>query len=630
MSTRGRVALLLVAAFPIVLATGVLSGLVGPLGKSYHFPRVQIDATVEPDGTLALRERRTFEFRGEFSSAFFSIDPTHAPIPFIEDFTVREGGRAIPHDQGVSDRGGYQATWYYSARDERRTFSISYRVRCAVDVYDDTAHLNWQFIGRDWTEPTDLARITVHVPEPSRRALARRPACPMPAELTTDPGPSSTRPLRAGEVRAWGHGPLAGTVRLPDPGTVELEVRDLEPATFVEGSILLPLDSVPTAAMVPGGPGLQRVLAQERLDAEEANALRARHRFVSALTTVLLYLVPALMLLLLLLAARRDRVPGVPETLQEPPEELHPVKLTLLWNTFHKRLGARDAYRAQFLHLVQEGAIRLDAVGTVSDPQEIHIRRGREPEDEMDRDFVGFLFAGGEEPALSRLRSRGARKERLADWWETVGKETKRTVTSISKGRGRAESRWMGALAIGASAFGFWAWTGFSESFEPHGIVGAPAAWLIPASIVSWMVASPFLRPRPSMSLRRRVAEWGAFRRFLKTFSTLEDAPTLAVIVWERYLVYAVALGVADRVEKQVRGLIPEERMADLAPDGVSGSWHHWSHRVTHQDAHVASGAAAAVGWSSGWGGSSSGGGGGGGFSGGGGGGGGGTGGGAS
>ena len=623
--------LLLVAALiPTVFATGVLSGLGESFGKTYHFPRVLIDATIEPDGTLTLRERRTFDFRGEFSTAFFTIDPTHAPVIAIEDFTVREGPEVIPFEQGYSDRGGFQATWRFSARDERRTFTISYRVRCAVDVYGDTAHLNWQFIGRDWTERTDLARVTVRVPEPSRRALARQPACPLPAELIEDPGGYPTRPLREGEVRAWGHGPLAGTVRLPDPGTVELEVRDLNPAVFVEGSILVPLDSVPTAAATPGGPGLQRILALERLQAEEANALRSRHRVMSALTNVLLFLVPALMLLLVLVAARRDRVPEVPRTLQEPPDDLHPVKLTLMWNTFHKRLGARDAYRAQFMHLVQVGAIRLDAEGTVSDPEEIHIRRGKEPENEMDRAFVDFLFAEGDEPALSGLRSRGVRKERLTDWWEMVGEETKRSVKSIAKGRSRAESRWMGVVAIAASAFGFWAWTGFSEGFEPFGIVGTRAAWLLPVSVVSWMAASPFLRPRPSMSMRRRIAEWGAFRRFLGTFSTLEDAPTLAVVVWERYLVYAVALGVADRVEKQVRGLIPEERMAELAPDGVSGSWHHWSHRVTHQDAHVAAGAAATVGWSSGWGGSSSSGGGGGGFSGGGGGGGGGTGGGAS
>jgi uncharacterized membrane protein len=123
------------------------------------------------------------------------------------------------------------------------------------------------------------------------------------------------------------------------------------------------------------------------------------------------------------------------------------------------------------------------------------------------------------------------------------------------------------------------------------------------------------------------VARWAAFRRFLKEFSSFDDAPALAVIVWERFLVYAVALDVADRVEKQVRELLPPEAIPEPwpgAPRGIEGftTYRHWS---ASSRAYVAPAAAATVGWSSGWGGMSSGGGGGGGFSGGGGGGGGGS-----
>jgi uncharacterized membrane protein len=90
--------------------------------------------------------------------------------------------------------------------------------------------------------------------------------------------------------------------------------------------------------------------------------------------------------------------------------------------------------------------------------------------------------------------------------------------------------------------------------------------------------------------------------------------------------VYAVALDVAGRVEKQVREILPSEDIPEPrpgAPRGLAGftAYHHWS---ATSRAYVAPAAAASVGWSSGWGGTSSGGGFGGGFSGGGGGGGGG------
>ncbi|MGH2692368.1 MAG: DUF2207 family protein, partial [Actinomycetota bacterium] len=136
---------------------------------------------------------------------------------------------------------------------------------------------------------------------------------------------------------------------------------------------------------------------------------------------------------------------------------------------------------------------------------------------------------------------------------------------------------------------------------------------------------------RLPQAMRERVAKWAAFRRYLKEFSTFEDAPAAAVTIWEHYLVYAVALGVADEVEEQVRGLVPAEQLPQPWPGAPSGAdgYVYYHHSIGSSPAHVASNAASAVGWSSGWGSSSSGGGGGGGFSGGGGGGGGGTGGGA-
>lgn len=51
--------------------------------KDYHFPEVVIDAAVQPDGALVLRERRTFDFRnGPFTYAFFEV-PTRSTTSAI-------------------------------------------------------------------------------------------------------------------------------------------------------------------------------------------------------------------------------------------------------------------------------------------------------------------------------------------------------------------------------------------------------------------------------------------------------------------------------------------------------------------------------------------------------------------
>ena len=42
----------------------------------------------------------------------------------------------------------------------------------------------------------------------------------------------------------------------------------------------------------------------------------------------------------------------------------------------------------------------------------------------------------------------------------------------------------------------------------------------------------------------------------------MKDQPVPALAVWEHYLVYAIPLGVADRVLRQLRALYPAEELA--------------------------------------------------------------------
>jgi len=54
--------------------------------------------------------------------------------------------------------------------------------------------------------------------------------------------------------------------------------------------------------------------------------------------------------------------------------------------------------------------------------------------------------------------------------------------------------------------------------------------------------------------------KWENFKKFVSEYSLIKDYPPKSVIVWEEYLVYATALGVADKVEKALKKLIPQEQ----------------------------------------------------------------------
>jgi uncharacterized membrane protein YgcG len=659
------------ATFAFAVAAVVLGSAAPAFAKSYHFTRVLIDATVLPDGSLQLVEQRTYDFSGDFHGADYTIQ---WPSDKIEDFTVEENGRELHVDSNpfVSP---FHAVWSYAAADELRTFTISYRADCAVDVFSDTAHLLWQFVGTGWTVPTDFVKVTVHLPgvaqNPPRRSArcvgagSTIPGIPdtpsasslqdqidaaiakayedaglkPPKGLSTGTSHAAhetsapklkTRPLKPGEVRAWGHGPFNGNVSIPNPDTVVYTVRNLEPGIFVEGSVVFPPDVVPLAPQQKLA-RLQRIIAHERELAADANARRHLRDGEANMTRALFVLVPLLMLLLVVVSRLRDREPGVPKVLREPPEppeQMHPVDLARIWGSMHGRRPAAAAYRAELLYLAQTHVIELQAVGLVSDPQDFTVRKKGTSKESADEDFLAFLFQGnGNEPvSLKDLQATGDRKKKLRHWWSATEHRSLSITTAIRNGQHRWESFSVGGIALATMAWAIYAGAG---------IVGPFAYWLVPLAVLGWIASAIAIRSRLKPELRERMARWRAFRRFLKKFSSLPDAPAMAVIIWERYLVYATALGVAKTVEKQVKALVPPEELPPPfpgAPPGMGG--YQWNAVFIRSiSTHESTTTAAALGISSstshGGGSWSSGGGFGGGFSGGGGGGGGGTGGGA-
>lgn len=54
--------------------------------------------------------------------------------------------------------------------------------------------------------------------------------------------------------------------------------------------------------------------------------------------------------------------------------------------------------------------------------------------------------------------------------------------------------------------------------------------------------------------------KWKNFKAFLLDFSNLSQHPPQSIAIWEEYLVYATALGIADEVSAAMRKLIPHDR----------------------------------------------------------------------
>ncbi len=76
--------------------------------------------------------------------------------------------------------------------------------------------------------------------------------------------------------------------------------------------------------------------------------------------------------------------------------------------------------------------------------------------------------------------------------------------------------------------------------------------------------ASPLLKRR-SRAGSQEYERWKAFERYLKDFSIMGERVPTEIALWERYLVYAIPLGVADEVMRQLPVYLPPEQQRALA-----------------------------------------------------------------
>lgn len=80
-------------------------------------------------------------------------------------------------------------------------------------------------------------------------------------------------------------------------------------------------------------------------------------------------------------------------------------------------------------------------------------------------------------------------------------------------------------------------------------------------------------RKRFSLEKEKAYARWQAFKKFLVDYSNLEEAKLASIQLWEHYFVYAVALGVAEKVAKGYKKVMSEKSVGtDTGVMNVAGS----------------------------------------------------------
>ena len=506
--------------------------------KAFTVPRVAVDATLDGAGTMRVVEHITYDFTGSFS---YGTRPIPSGPYVISDMAVSERGNAL-----TSVGAPNNLQWYFNAQDETRTFDIAYTVTGAAVGAPDVDALYWKWVG---TEHPTIGRV---------RAVLHVPA-------------------GVGELKAWGHGPLNGNVKVGGD-TVTWVASKVPTGTWVEGRVVIPATRLP--AIVPTAPAqLSRILAEEDAWSRAANDTRAkaavdaqRTRDARAALTVATPIVTLLGVLTFLWLWRRyGKEPNPPQPVGEYVRDLPDDPPAVVVGLMHWGTISPAAFSATILDLAQRGfltvkevkidrallADRVDYEMTATDADQSTLKG-------FERTALAQVFAGGSPVMQSEIAkySRAHQTESLARW-NSFKADAATSLRSRKYINGHRSKPFLlniaAALVVGLIGFG---------------TIGVKA-WVPGGIAIGWaglaLALTPLLRQR-SPEGTQRFLEWKGVQKYLHDFSQLADAPVGHLILWERYLVYAAALGVSEQLAAGLAARIPAEDQSNFAP------WYIGSH----------------------------------------------------
>ncbi len=552
--------LILIAAFLLVSAVSFFdfdSGFFGSENRSYQELDLQVEARILPDGSMLVRETRILEFKGDFSryrrqiphqgyGQILEVKASEPNRPYTKtnDLNGRPEGRFATSKAQVSGIDQDIIELFFQAHDQKRTFIIEYRLTDVVKVHNDVAELDWKFIGAGRSLPIGSMSVNLTLPEGS----------------STD------------ALKVWGHGPLKGTVQKINGSQLSWQTTNLPKDRFLEGRVAFPPTLVPQATKRTNKAALPAILAEEQRWADQRAQEQREALYIVAgsigvgligiLTSFLIYF----------LFGRKYKSAIEVEYYRELPGTYSPAEAGCL---VENNVIKPQAIAATFMDLARRGYLRMEPAHN-SESEDIlvhHLKPAGADLAPHERLLLEFFFnrvgAMQSQVWFSALKIyRKAEPAATAAFISSFQSCVKTSVAAMGYFQSTNRARSIAGIGFCVGLAGLiisWAmvWLYFAAAFA-----------VVCASMLAALLISRSLTPAG----QQQFDLWQAFRRFLKDFSNLEHAQIPQLILWEHYLVYAVVLGVAKEVIKQLPIVYPQlnEPNSNFAP--YWGGMYHTSY----------------------------------------------------
>jgi len=448
----------------------------------------------------------------------------------------------------INSKNQFEIAWGVHEDDSyaRRTFEMNYTIKDAIKNYADASEFYWQFISTKSAIPARIVTGTINLP---------------------------TNVINNEDFRVWAHGPLNGNIIKTSPKSVEFSVEDLSSNTMLEVRVVTPTYVFEDNKNVSSTSKLNTILSQEQKWAEEANRKReaiAKRQKIIKIATITFFVISnigGIILAIILI----NKIKKYIKQLEEAPN-IKPTTPSKYYRDIpnNKATPAEAAFLYYFknstfsLHIPEIiSATMLDLCMKKYLSFEVSSNKKNEIKVVLNPNMDISLLPRDEIIIYQMLEKVSSTKEFTMKDFE---KYCKRHSSSFIKQYNSIEPNVKNEVEFQGNydkklitQYNNWTGKGVGFVFLFIASIFFMVANIIP-SIICFVYCFKIARKYNTLT-QKGVDEreaWIGLKNYMEDFSMMKEKEVPELTLWEKYLVYATAFGISDKVLKQLKVIYPQ------------------------------------------------------------------------
>lgn len=568
--------------FTILFAIFILLISQNKVDASLNLNNLDFDVQINSDGSMDVTETWDI-YVSDTNTLFKNFERDSSKYSNIIDVTVKEitKGKNKEFSQIYEEMYHVTKDCYYALNktdgkfeiawgvgldnsSDERVYQISYKVDDAIAKYNDYAEIYWQFVGSDFEIPADKVTGTILLPDNAENIQ---------------------------DILVWGHTEdLNGDINVTGLNEISFEISKYRGNCYIEVRSLFPKTMVGNLNRTYNYDIYDEVLQEETVWANEANARReAREKAQENTMKIMLITISVIFGVILIISVinfiknlkkitnmEKKYIPTTEyEYFRELPYKDATPSEALFIESDYNPISFAGSFAANILDLCLEKYISLEVIekkSLISDGV-IKITLLNKPKDNLKLDekltlsFLEEVAEDGKELTTKDITKYLRKKPyKLANYEDDLCK----IIKNFEKATGKFDDKKKKEqgdfedqkifnyttltilLAIGIPLIAF------------TDIANIKIILLFICTVISLIVngvLSSTIKKRINVLTQKGVDEknkWKAFKKFMEDFSMLDQKDIPDVVLWEKYLVFATAFGISEKVLKQLKVVYPQ------------------------------------------------------------------------